>query len=150
MVEYVEGPMKREFFVAHSFTKQYKDDLRRAVEDALCGYLDGLGPYYADTEIREGHIFVDKIIPKIKSTEFGIYETSEQSPNVFLELGAAIALGITYYILCRKDTKIHADLQGLGRIEYESFFDLTKQLKEKVLTNKTRKHLGHIDEQHIH
>ena len=150
MVEHVEGPMKREFFVAHSFTKQYKDDLRRAVEDALCGHLDGLEPYYADTEIREGHIFVNKIIPKIKSTEFGIYEISEQSPNVFLELGAAIALGITYYILCRKDTKIPADLQGLGRIEYESFSDLTKQLKEKVLTNKTRKHLGQIEKEHIH
>lgn len=149
MVEHVAGPMKREFFVAHSFTKQYKDDLRRAVEDALCGHLDGLEPYYADTEIREGHIFVNKIIPKIKSTEFGIYEISEQSPNVFLELGAAIALGMTYYILCRKGTKVPADLEGLDRIEYESFSDLTKQLKNKVKRKKSRKHPDHLED-HIY
>jgi len=149
MVEHVEGPMKREFFVAHSFTKKYEDDLRRAVGDALSGHIDGLEPYYADTEIRKGHIFINKIIPKIKSTEFGIYEISEQSPNVFLELGAAIALGMTYYIVCTKDTKIPADLQGLGRIEYESFSDLTNQLKDKVLTDKTRKRLRHIEDEHI-
>ncbi len=149
VVEHITGPVKREFFVAHSFIKKYKDDLRGAVEKALCGHLDGLQPYYADTEIRKGHIFVDKIIPKVKSTEFGIYEISENNPNVFLELGTAIALGTTYYIVCRKGTEIPADLQGLGRIEYESFLDLTKQLKDKVLTNKSRKHLGHIEE-HIH
>ena len=139
MVEHVEAPRKREFFVAHSFTKQYKDDLRKAIEDALCGHLDGLEPYYADTEIREGHIFVNKIIPKIKSTEFGIYEISEESHNVFLELGAAIALGMTYYILCRKGTKIPANLEGLDRLEYESLSGLTEQLKDKVLANKSRK-----------
>lgn len=132
----LEGPIKKEFFVAHSFTTQYKDDLRRAVEDALCGHLDDFKPYYADKEIRKGHIFVDKIIPKIKSTEFGIYEITEQSPNVFLELGAAIALGRTYYILCRKGSKIPADLKGLDRIEYKSFLELTEQLKKKIAKSK--------------
>ena len=137
--------MAREFFVAHSFTKQYKDDLRKAIERALCGYIDGLKPYYADTEVRQGHIFLNKIIPKIKSTEFGIYEISEASPNVFLELGAAIALGKTYYIICKKGSEIPSDLEGLGRIEYESFSDLTKQLREMVLKKKLP-HAGYIRE----
>lgn len=133
MVEHIiNGPAKTEFFVAHSFTKPYREDFRKALKDALCGYLNNREPYYADAEIRKGHIFINKIIPKIKSTQFGIYEISEENYNVFLELGVAIALNKTYYILCKKGTKIPANLKGLDRIEYESLLELTEQLKKKI------------------
>ncbi len=119
------------YFVAHEFSAEKKDDLRRAIEEALAA--SGLTPYYADVEVRQGHIFMDKILPKIRHTRFGIYDISNpQKANVFLELGAAIAMGKPYFIVCWRDTEIPADLQGLDRIEYQSYSDLTDQLKAKI------------------
>jgi len=93
VVEHIEGPIKREFFVAHAYTED-KEDLRSAIQTALCGHFDGIRPYYADNEVRSGQIFLNKIIPKMRSTEFGIYDISTRNPNVLLELGAAMMLNI--------------------------------------------------------
>jgi hypothetical protein len=122
---------RKEYFVAHEFSAEKKDDLRGAIENALAGL--GLTPYYADNELRQGHIFTDKILPEIRHTRFGIYDISNpQKPNVFLELGAAIAMEKPYFIICKSGTDIPADLEGLDRIEYQSYADLTKQLRVKV------------------
>jgi len=119
------------YFVAHEFSREKKDDLRKAIEEALVD--SGLTPYYADAELRQGHILMDKILPKIRHTRFGIYDISNpKKANVFLELGAAIAMGKPYFILCEAGTDIPADLQGLDRIEYQSYSDLTDQLKVKI------------------
>jgi len=77
VVEHIEGPIKREFFVAHAYTED-KEDLRSAIQTALCGHFDGIRPYYADNEVRSG----------------GIYDISTRNPNVLLELGAAMMLNI--------------------------------------------------------
>jgi hypothetical protein len=123
--------LSNEYFVAHEFSREQIDDLRHAISEALGDR--GLTAYYADTELREGHIFRDKIIPKIQSSRFGIYEVSNPNkPNVFLELGAAIALGRPHVIICKMGTAIPADLAGLDRIEYASLKDLTEQLREKL------------------
>jgi hypothetical protein len=120
-----------EYFVAHEFSLAQIDDLRSAVDGALSG--SGLKPYYADSEVRQGHIFMDKILPMIKGTRFGIYEISNpERPNVFLELGAGLAFGKPCIIVCRGGTEIPADLEGLDRIEYHSYADLTAQLHEKL------------------
>lgn len=130
----VEAPIddaSQHYFVAHEFSAEKRDDLRGAIEQALAD--SGLTPYYADVELRQGHIFMDKILPKIRHTRFGIYDISNpKKANVFLELGAAIATGKPYFIVCKTDTEIPADLQGLDRIEYQSYSDLTKQLKAKI------------------
>jgi hypothetical protein len=119
------------YFVAHEFSVEKKDDLRRAIEEALADL--GLTPYYADGELRQGHIFMDKILPKIQHTRFGIYDISNpHKANVFLELGAAIAMGKPRFLICGTGTEIPADLAGLDRIEYESYSDLTKQLRAKI------------------
>ena len=120
-----------EYFVAHEFSAEQIDDLRAAIDSALSG--SGLTSYYADTELRQGHIFKDKILHKIRVSRFGIYEISNPSkPNVFLELGAGLALGKPCIIICRKGTQVPADLQGLDRVEYQSYRDLTGQLAEKL------------------
>lgn len=119
------------YFVAHEFSAGKKDDLRRAIEEGLAD--SGLTPYYADAEVRQGHIFMDKILPKIRHTRFGIYDISNpEKPNVFLELGAAIAMGKPYFVMCETGTEIPADLQGLDRIEYQSYSELAEQLRAKI------------------
>lgn len=130
----LEAPIddaSQHYFVAHEFSREKKDDLRKAIEEGLAD--SGLTPYYADADLRQGHIFVDKILPKIRHTRFGIYDISNPNKaNVFLELGAAIAIGKPYFIVCWRGTEIPADLQGLDRIEYQSYSDLTDQLKAKI------------------
>ena len=121
-------PKKFDYFVGHSFGGTDADDLREAIEEVL----DGLRPYYADKDYAEGQIFKDKILERIKETKFGLYEISQHSPSVYLELGAAIALEKRAYILCKKGTKIPSNLGGLDRIEYTSFKHLKEQLREKV------------------
>lgn len=123
--------LENEYFVAHEYVQDKTDDLREAIEEVLKD--SGLKPYYADAEVKEGHILLNKILPKIMSTKFGIYEISNpKKPNVFLELGMAIALDKPYYIIVRKGTEIPADLMGLDRIEYGSMKELKEELRKKI------------------
>lgn len=123
--------MKNEYnyFVAHEFSKQERDDLRNAIEKAFEG--TGLKAYYADVEVRQSHI-LEKIRDGIIENKFGIYDISTKKPNVFIELGIAMAAKKVYYIICRRGTEIPADLAGLDRIEYDSYKELTQIIKEKV------------------
>ena len=121
---------KYHYFVAHEFSKQKRDDLRKAIEEAFRG--SGLKAYYADIEVRQKHI-LEKIEERILITQFGIYDVTNSNPNVCLELGIARGAKKPYYITHEKDTKLPADLQGLDRIEYESYKQLTKELKKKVV-----------------
>lgn len=119
------------YFVAHEFSASGLEDLRAAIKEALSS--SGLEPYFADKEIIEGQIFMDKILPKIRNCRFGIYDISNPGkPNVFIELGAAIATGAHYYIVVREGVPVPSDLQGLDRIQYRSFEHLKLQLREKI------------------
>jgi hypothetical protein len=132
------GKMKEyHYFVAHGFSKQERDDLREAIEKAFKG--TGLNAYYADIEIRQTHI-LEKIKERILGTSFGIYDiTHIEKPNIFLELGLAMGSERPFYIMCKKGTKIPADLAGLDRIEYESYKELTHLLKTKVVQREINK-----------
>jgi hypothetical protein len=119
------------YFVAHEFSKQDTDDLRTAIEEAFKSLE--LEAYYADLEVRQSHI-LEKIKDMILHTQFGIYDISNTTkPNVFIELGLAMAFGKAFYIICKKGTTIPADLAGLDRIEYESYKQLTKVLDSVVV-----------------
>jgi len=123
--------IKGQVFIGHEYTKAARDDLRPIIKKALTG--SGLDPWYADDERWDGQIFRDKIIRQIDTSMFGIYDISNpEVPNVFLELGAAIARGRAWVIICRKGTKIPANLDGLDRIEYESYDQLRKELRKKT------------------
>lgn len=125
------------YFVAHEFSRQERDDLRQAIQNAFRG--TGLNAYYADLEIRQTHI-LKKIRDMIFKTQFGIYDISNPNkPNVFLELGLAIASGRSFYIICRKGTEVPADLSGIDRIEYESYKNLTHLLRAKVVEREIEK-----------
>lgn len=131
------GIREYDYFVAHQFSNEERDDLREAIEKAFkrCG----LNAYYADLEVRQTHI-LEKIRDRILRTQFGIYDiTNTKKPNVFIELGIAIATGKPFYIICKKGTEIPADLQGLDRIEYTSYKNLTKEIKNNILKREIKR-----------
>ena len=128
-----------QYFVAHEYSEQDIIDLRRAIEEAFEG--TGLKPYYADLEVRpvgiQGYI-LEKIKEKILTTQFGIYDiTNIEKPNVFIELAFAMATDKPHYIICKRDRegkiKIPADLQGLSRIEYTAYGELTELIKKLIV-----------------
>lgn len=126
--KYIE-PQENMYFVAHAFSKEKIDDLRSAIEASLEEFH--LKPYYADQEIRSQHVLC-KICEKIRSSRFGIFEISDQNPNVTLELGMAYGSGKNALLIAKKGSEIPADLDGMDRLEYESFKDLTEKLRTKT------------------
>lgn len=129
--EFTSTQNSKYYFVAHEFSASGLEDLRSAIKEALSS--SGLEPYFADKEVIEGQIFINKILPKIRSCRFGIYDISNPAkPNVFIELGAAIAIGARYYIVVREGVPVPSDLQGLDRIEYRSFEHLKSQLRAMI------------------
>jgi hypothetical protein len=119
------------YFVAHEFSRQERDDLREAIEKAFDG--TGLNTYYTDLEVRQTYI-LEKIKDRIFRTQFGIYDiTNTKRPNVFIELGLAMAAEKPFYIICKKGTEVPADLAGLDRLEYESYKELTELLRAKIV-----------------
>lgn len=128
-----------DYFVAHEFSAQERDDLREAIHRAFEG--SDLTAYYADLDVRQniGHI-LQKIKDVILTTQFGIYDVSNpKKPNVFIELGFAIAANKPSYIICKKGTEIPADLAGLDRIQYESYKNLTHLLRTKIVEREISK-----------
>ena len=126
--KYIE-PQENMYFVAHTFSKEKIDDLRSAIEGSLEEFH--LKPYYADQEIRSRHILC-KICEKIRSSRFGIFEISDQNPNVTLELGMAYGSGKNALLIAKKGSEIPADLDGMDRLEYETLKDLTEKLRTKT------------------
>lgn len=126
--KYIE-PQENMYFVAHAFSKENIDDLRSAIEKAFEEFH--LKSYYADQEIR-GHHILCKICEKIRSSKFGIFEISDQNPNVALELGMAYGFRKNALLIAKNGSKISADLEGMDRLEYESLKELTRKLRTKT------------------
>ncbi len=131
--EKIKDMPEYDYFVAHTFRKKEKDDLRDAIESAFEG--QNLKAYYADIEIREsGTHILDKILEKIRETRFSIFDITDGNPNVCLELGLAKGSGRPFYIICQRNSdKIPSDLKGFDRIDYESYKELTDSIKKKIL-----------------
>ncbi|MEW5814798.1 MAG: HEAT repeat domain-containing protein [Spirochaetota bacterium] len=126
-----------EYFVAHPFTSDRMDDLRRAINAAVQEIFPDLRPYYANQEIR-GDIYC-KICLKIRSSKFGIYDISDtcstcrkSNPNVTLELGLAYGLNKPTILIAKRGSQIINDLQRFDRIEYTSYVELERELRSKI------------------
>ena len=78
--------------------------------------------YYADTHISTKHL-LGILTSYIRSVDYCVFDISTWNANVALELGLAEGLGVDYYILLdrRLAKGVPADIQGLQRIEYDSF-----------------------------
>lgn len=118
------------FFVIHEFTPKIRDDLRGAIKRAFRG--TSFEPAYADDDVGQRHI-LEKIKTMIEEAEFIICDVSNSAkPNVFLELGYAIAFEKRCYIICEAGTPIASDLAGIDRIEYESYEKLVNQIRRGI------------------
>jgi hypothetical protein len=123
---------ERSVFVAYPYALP-QDDYRRpfkAVEKAFNVKFE-----FADDEITNKHL-LDKVTRMIGKARFGLFDITRWNPNVTLELGIAIGLQRSYYLLFNPtDAGTHppADLGGIDRIEYTSYGGLESSLTKLLI-----------------
>jgi len=137
-------------FMGHVFSREQIDDLRGAIRDAFQDCCPQACLWFADDYLGSKHI-LDKISDAIDKSDMCMFELSHLSkPNVFVELGYAIAKSKKYVLLVKKGLEVPSDLAGLDRIEYESFKELRDKLKKylpQVIRNAvgTERLVGDLD-----
>jgi hypothetical protein len=119
--------MSNYVFVGHRFSKQYSDDFREKINEAISSYSKALVPTYADDLLVTGHIFNDKIKPMIDESLLCIFDITEiNKPNVFIEIGYAFGINKKVVLTSKKNPP--SDLAGFDILKYDSFHDLKVKL----------------------
>jgi nucleoside 2-deoxyribosyltransferase len=78
------------------------------------------------------HQIIDDIHGKIQTCGFVIADLTIGRPNVYYEVGCAMALGKKLILTSKKDREVHFDLAGYNRIEWSGSENLKKQLQPVV------------------
>lgn len=97
------------------FDRRYNDVLAPAIKDA------GLEPYRVDRD-QSATVPIQWIERRIKDAAICLAEISEDNPNVWFELGFAIASGQEVVLLCSRDRRssFPFDVQHRKIIQYEA------------------------------
>ena len=128
--------MLKECFVAQCFDngvydRRYRETFAPAIQDA------GATPVRADDKLGTIPI-IESIETSLRRSAVAFAEVSEDNPNVFLELGYALSLGIPTVIVCdrAKRNKLPFDIQHRPIVFYsaeaQSDFD---KLKTDITNN---------------
>jgi len=119
-------------FDGGKFDKRYADIFKPAIENA------GLEPYRVDMDI-ESVIPIEEIDKGIKDSEMCLADISIDNPNVWFELGLAIAYGKDTILICSEDRKekFPFDVQHRKIIKYLSesasdFEKLKKTIEDRI------------------
>lgn len=114
------------------FDKRYNDTFSKAIIDA------GLEPYRVDQDPKVS-IPIQDIESGIKDARICFAEITKDNPNVWFELGYAIASGKEVVMVCseERETKFPFDIQHRSIIRYKNdsvsdFDNLRKQITEKI------------------
>jgi nucleoside 2-deoxyribosyltransferase len=102
-------------FDGDKFDRRYKDSFAPAIKKA------GLEPYRVDSDLS-GDILIDEIERGIKESDACLADITEDNPNVWFELGFALASRIPCCIVCSKErsTKYPFDIQHRRVIQYDT------------------------------
>jgi len=84
----------------------------------------------------------------IRLAEYVVADLTHERPNVYYEVGYAIALGKPILLVAKDDTKVHLDLQGYRAERYENYVELEKTLKKwlRDLAKASRQHSSVLQE----
>lgn len=94
-------------------------------------------------EIEHEDKITDKIVEKIRISEFLFAEMTGELPNVYYEVGYAHALGRKVIMYRKKGTRIHFDLKDYNCPSYKNFTELGEKLTRRLkhMTNRRPKAL---------
>ncbi len=127
-------------FDKDKYDKRYKETFSPAIKNA------GLEPYRVDNDPSVS-IPIDEIQKNIKESRIVFAEITENNPNVWFELGFAIASNKEVILVCSDERKLKFpfDIQHRSIIKYDtssasSFMYLSEKIEEraKALFEKTK------------
>lgn len=137
--------MEKDFcFVIQPFTetfnKRYKDTYSPAINDA------GLKPYRIDKD-PSVDVIIEEIERKIKESSLCLADISLDNPNVWYELGYALALGKNVVMICsnERNGKFPFDIQHRNIIQYDSDSTSDYESLRNKITQKVRTIITSID-----
>lgn len=120
-------------FDGGTFDKRYEDVFEPAISEA------GLEPYRVDRDLSVS-IPIDEIESGIRSSEICFAEITTDNPNVWFELGFAIAVPKEVVLVCAEDRKSRFpfDVQHRNIIKYKTdapqdFVELKGKVTKRIL-----------------
>jgi hypothetical protein len=123
-------------FAVMQFSAEFDDVYRDVVREVCVGYeLDVLR---AD-EVNGPGLVIGDIIRHIGASQLVIADITPSNPNVYFEVGYALALNKPTILLARKGTPLPFDVAGFRVLFYEDSIGGKKKLEEGLRT-----HLGSI------
>ena len=111
------------------------DDLYNTYKE--CFFNFGITAIRAD-EIEHQEAITDKILEKIRCSEFLLADLTAERPSVYYEIGFAHALGRKVIMYRNSDTRLHFDFAGYNCPEYRNLSNLKEQLIRRLrhMTNR--------------
>jgi hypothetical protein len=108
------------------FTSEYNDVYQDVVKEVCSGYQ--LSVLRADEVTGPGFVIAD-IVQQISAAQLVIADISPANPNVYFEVGYALALGKPTILLARKGTSLPFDVRGFRVLFYEDSIGGKKKLE---------------------
>jgi hypothetical protein len=114
-------------FAIMQFTSEYDDVYQDVVKEIAGGYQ--LSIIRADEVTGPGFVIAD-IIQQISVAQLVIADISPANPNVYFEVGYALALGKPTILLARRGTSLPFDVAGFRVLFYEDSIGGKKKLEQ--------------------
>jgi hypothetical protein len=121
--------LKPHLFVAMPFAETYLDEYEIGISEA--SRVHGYNCERLDQVAFTGDI-VAEIKKRIVSSSAVIALLNDLNPNVFLELGFALAHQIPTILVAREGVTLPFDVQGLRCLRYKSITSLRRDLTEEI------------------
>jgi len=121
--------MQNKYFVSHSFKNDDFERFKKAIDEALGE--TGLKPYYSDRQTRKSCTLCSTC-EQIRGARFGIYNISNQSPGVTLEVGLAFGFRMPALVTAEKGSEAFSYLSRFNIIEYEDYQNLARDIRSRL------------------